>query len=265
MQIKSGGVAKTRTVANLGNCLVRNGKKVLLIDFDPQADLTSSLGFKNADGMEHTIKTLMEKIITKQPIDKKEAIITNEENIDLVPSNIELEALEASMINFENRENILRNYISKVKDDYDYILIDCRPSLGLLTINALASADSVVIPIQPQYLALKGMTQLVQAVDKVRVNINPKLKIEGILLTLADMNTNLAKTCEETVRRNYGGRIKVFKTVIPRGVKAAESTIDGKSIYAYDKKSKPAIAYEEFAKEVLKDSNRERFRTSECR
>lgn len=215
--------------------------------------------------MEQTIKTLMEKIITKQPIDKKEAIITNEENIDLVPSNIELEALEASMINFENRENILRNYISKVKDDYDYILIDCRPSLGLLTINALASADSVVIPIQPQYLALKGMTQLVQAVDKVRVNINPKLKIEGILLTLADMNTNLAKTCEETVRRNYGGRIKVFKTVIPRGVKAAESTIDGKSIYAYDKKSKPAIAYEEFAKEVLKDSNRERFRTSECR
>ena len=137
--------------------------------------------------------------------------------------------------------------------------------MGLLTINALASADSVVIPIQPQYLALKGMTQLVQAVDKVRVNINPKLKIEGILLTLADMNTNLAKTCEETVRRNYGGRIKVFKTVIPRGVKAAESTIDGKSIYAYDKKSKPAIAYEEFAKEVLKDSNRERFRTSECR
>lgn len=265
MQIKNGGVAKTTTVANLGNCLVRNGKKVLLIDFDPQADLTSSLGFKNADGMEHTIKTLMEKIITKQPIDKKEAIITNEENIDLVPSNIELEALEASMINFENRENILRNYISKVKDDYDYILIDCRPSLGLLTINALASADSVVIPIQPQYLALKGMTQLVQAVDKVRVNINPKLKIEGILLTLADMNTNLAKTCEETVRRNYGGRIKVFKTVIPRGVKAAESTIDGKSIYAYDKKSKPSIAYEEFAKEVLKDSNRERFRTSECR
>ena len=265
MQIKNGGVAKTTTVANLGNCLVRKGKKVLLIDFDPQADLTSSLGFKNADGMEHTIKTLMEKIITKQPIDKKEAIITNEENIDLVPSNIELEALEASMINFENRENILRNYISKVKDDYDYILIDCRPSLGLLTINALASADSVVIPIQPQYLALKGMTQLVQAVDKVRVNINPKLKIEGILLTLADMNTNLAKTCEETVRRNYGGRIKVFKTVIPRGVKAAESTIDGKSIYAYDKKSKPAIAYEEFAKEVLKDSNRERFRTSECR
>lgn len=265
MQIKSGGVAKTTTVVNLGNCLVRNGKKVLLIDFDPQADLTSSLGFKNADGMEHTIKTLMEKIITKQPIDKKEAIITNEEKIDLVPSNIELEALEASMINFENRENILRNYISKVKDDYDYILIDCRPSLGLLTINALASADSVVIPIQPQYLALKGMTQLVQAVDKVRVNINPKLKIEGILLTLADMNTNLAKTCEETVRRNYGGRIKVFKTVIPRGVKAAESTIDGKSIYAYDKKSKPAIAYEEFAKEVLKDSNRERFRTSECR
>ena len=205
MQIKSGGVAKTTTVANLGNCLVRNGKKVLLIDFDPQADLTSSLGFKNADGMEHTIKTLMEKIITKQPIDKKEAIITNEENIDLVPSNIELEALEASMINFENRENILKDLSLDIKKGekvaYDYILIDCRPSLGLLTINALASADSVVIPIQPQYLALKGMTQLVQAVDKVRVNINPKLKIEGILLTLADMNTNLAKTCEETVRR----------------------------------------------------------------
>ncbi len=265
MQIKSGGVAKTTTVANLGNCLVRNGKKVLLIDFDPQADLTSSLGFKNADGMEHTIKTLMEKIITKQPIDKKEAIITNEENIDLVPSNIELEALEISMIKCVNKEKILKQYVEKVKDDYDYILIDCRPSLGLLTINALATADSVIIPVQAQYLPLKGMTQLMQTIDKTRVQINSKLKIEGVLLTIADMKTKLAKTAIETLRNNYGRRIKIYNTIIPMGVKAAESTIEGKSVYAYDKKSKPAIAYEEFTKEVLKNGERDKFRTSECR
>ena len=263
--IRNGGVGKTTTTVNLGNGLVRSGKKVLLIDLDPQGDLTTSLGFKNQDNMENTIKTLMEKVIQKIDIDQEEAILKNNEGIDLIPSNIELEALETSMIKYIDKENILKKYVSKVKENYDYILIDCRPSLGLLTINALATADSVIIPVQAQYLPLKGMTQLFQTIDKTRVHINRKLKIEGVLLTIADMKTKLAKTTIETLRNNYGRNIKIYNTVIPMGVKAAESTIEGKSVYAYDKRSKPAIAYEEFTKEVLANSERTKARTYECR
>lgn len=263
--IRNGGVGKTTTTVNLGNGLVRSGKKVLLIDLDPQGDLTTSLGFKNQDNMENTIKTLMEKVIQKINIDQEEAILKNNEGIDLIPANIELEALETSMIKYIDKENILKKYVSKVRENYDYILIDCRPSLGLLTINALATADSVIIPVQAQYLPLKGMTQLFQTIDKTRVHINRKLKIEGVLLTIADMKTKLAKTTIETLRNNYGRNIKIYNTVIPMGVKAAESTIEGKSVYAYDKRSKPAIAYEEFTKEVLANSERTKARTYECR
>lgn len=263
--IRNGGVGKTTTTVNLGNGLVRSGKKVLLIDLDPQGDLTTSLGYKNQDNMENTIKTLMEKVIQKIDIDQEEAILKNNERIDLIPANIELEALETSMIKYIDKENILKKYVSKVRENYDYILIDCRPSLGLLTINALATADSVIIPVQAQYLPLKGMTQLFQTIDKTRVHINRKLKIEGVLLTIADMKTKLAKTTIETLRNNYGRNIKIYNTVIPMGVKAAESTIEGKSVYAYDKKSKPAIAYEEFTKEVLANSERTKARTYECR
>ena len=263
--IRNGGVGKTTTTVNLGNGLVRSGKKVLLIDLDPQGDLTTSLGFKNQDNMENTIKTLMEKVIQKIDIDQEEAILRNNEGIDLIPANIELEALETSMIKYIDKENILKKYVSKVRENYDYILIDCRPSLGLLTINALATADSVIIPVQAQYLPLKGMTQLFQTIDKTRVHINRKLKIEGVLLTIADMKTKLAKTTIETLRNNYGRNIKIYNTVIPMGVKAAESTIEGKSVYAYDKRSKPAIAYEEFTKEVLANSERTKARTYECR
>ena len=224
MLIRNGGVGKTTTTVNLGNELARNGKKVLLIDLDPQGDLTTSLGFKNQDNMEITIKNLMEKVIQEKPLNKREGILNCKEGVDLVPANIELEALEMSLIKFMNKENILKNYINQVKTDYDYILIDCRPSLGLLTINALATADSVIIPVQAQYLPLKGMTQLLQTIDKTRVQINPKLKIEGILLTIVDMKTRLAKTTIETLRASYGKRIKIFNTIIPMGIKAAEST-----------------------------------------
>lgn len=237
----------------------------MLIDLDPQGDLTTSLGYKNQDNMDITIKNLMEKVIQEEPINKNEGILQNAEGVNLVPANIELEALDISLVKYINKENILKQYIDKIKEDYDYILIDCRPSLGLLTINALATADSVIIPVQAQYLPLKGMTQLIQTIDKTRVQINPRLKIDGILLTIADMKTNLAKTTIETLRNSYGSRIKIYNTVIPMGVKAAESTIEGKSIYAYDKRSKPAVAYEEFTKEVLKNSEKIRDRTDKCR
>ena len=249
----------------MGNGLARKGKKVLLIDLDPQGDLTTSLGYKNQDNMEITIKNIMEKVIQEKPISKNEVILQNAEGVNLMPANIELEALDISLVKYINKENILKQYIDNVKEDYDYILIDCRPSLGLLTINALATADSVIIPVQAQYLPLKGMTQLIQTIDKTRVQINPRLKIDGILLTIADMKTNLAKTTIETLRNSYGSRIKIYNTVIPMGVKAAESTIEGKSIYAYDKKSKPAVAYENFTEEVLKNSEKTRTRADQCR
>lgn len=215
--------------------------------------------------MKITIKELMEKVIQKQSIKKNEGILQNAEGVNLVPANIELSTLDISLVNYPDNENILKQYIDKVKEDYDYVLIDCRPSLGLLTINALATADSVIIPVQAQYLPLKGMTQLIQTIDKTRVQINPRLKIDGILLTIADMKTNLAKTVIATLRNSYGSRIKIYNTVIPMGVKVAESTIEGKSIYAYDKKSKPAVAYENFTEEVLKNSEKTRTRTDQCR
>lgn len=262
---QKGGVGKTTTTVNLGNGLARNGKKVLLIDLDPQGDLTTSLGYKNQDNIDTTIKTLMEKVIQEKTINKDEGILQNAEGVKLIPANIELEALEISMIRYIDKEHILKKYVEQIKDDYDYILIDCRPSLGLLTINALATADSVIIPAQTHYLPLKGMTQLIQTIDKTRVQINPKLKIDGVLLTIADMKTRLAKITIETLRNNYGRKVNIYDTIIPMGVKAAESTLEGKSIYAYDKKSKPAIAYEEFTKEVLKNSKKTRIRTDQCR
>ncbi len=263
MQIKNGGVGKTTTTVNLGNGLFRKGKRVLLIDLDPQGDLTTSLGYKNPNSLDYIIKNLMEKEIQEIPISKNEAILKSEEGVSFIPANIELEALELSMIKYMNKENILKKYINKIKEDYDYILIDCRPALGLLTINALSTADSVIIPVQAQYLPLKDMTQLLQTIDKIRVQINPKLKVEGILLTMVDMKTNLAKVSIESLKNNYGRRIKIYDMIIPMGVKAAESTIEGKSVYAYDKKSKPAIAYEELTKEVLKDSERNKVRLAE--
>ena len=263
--IKNGGVGQTTTTVNLGNGLFRKGKRVLLIDLDPQGDLTTSLGYKNPNSLDFTIKNLMEKEIQEIPISKKDGILKNGEGVSFIPANIELEALELSMIKYMNKENILKKYINKIREDYDYILIDCRPALGLLTINALATADSVIIPVQAQYLPLKDMTQLMQTIDKIRVQINPKLKIEGILLTMVDMKTNLAKASIESLKNNYGRRIKIYDTIIPMGIKAAESTIEGKSVYAYDKKSKPAIAYEELTKEVLKDSERNKTRLAECR
>lgn len=215
--------------------------------------------------MNKTIRTFLEETIQGNPIKLDYGILQNKEGVCFIPANIELEALEISMIRYINKENILKQFVEQIKDEYDYILIDCRPSLGLLTINALATADSVIIPVQAQYLPLKGMTQLLQAIDKTKMQINPNLKIEGILLTIADMRTNLTKVTIETLRKNYGRHIKIYDSVIPMGVRTAECAIEGKSLYAYDKNSKPAKAYEEFVKEVLSSNEKSRDRNSQCR
>ena len=262
---QKGGVGKTTTTVNLGSGLARYGKKVLLIDLDPQGDLTTSLGIKNQDDIKNTIKTKLENTIQNNFSNIEEGILKYKKEVDLIPANIELEALEISMIKYMNNEKILKEYIEKIKENYDYILIDCRPSLGLLTINALASADSVIIPVQAQYLPLKGMTQLLTTIDKVRKQINSNLQIEGILLTIADMKTKLARATIDTLRNSYGNKIKIFNTVIPMGIKAAESTLEGKDLYSYNIRSKPAIAYLNFTREVLKNSERFKSRTSEPR
>ena len=187
MLIKKGGTGKTVTTENLGIGLANEGKKVLLVDFDPQGSLTISLGFPKPDEMYPTISDMLGKVIQERTVDSKEAIINHQEGIDLIPANIELSGLEVSMVNLMSRETVLKQYLKDLKQQYDYILLDCMPSLGMLTVNALAAADSVLIPVQAQYLSVKGLEQLLMTVSKVRRQINPQLRIEGILMTMVDI------------------------------------------------------------------------------
>lgn len=257
---QKGGVGKTTTTFNLGVGLARQGKKVLMIDCDPQGDLTICCGYQDNDSIETTISTVMEKIISDEDLSPGEGIIHQPEGVDLLPANIELSSMDLQLVSTMNRERIMSMYLDTVKYEYDYILLDCMPSLGMITVNAFTAADSVIIPVQAHYLPLKGMTQLTKTINKVQRQLNPKLKIEGILLTLVAENTNLAKTTEQTIRDFYGSRIKVFDTHIPMAIKCAEISVVGKSIYSYDGNSKVAKAYESFTKEVISHGERERIK-----
>ena len=245
-------MGKTTTCANLGVGLAQEGKRVLLIDSDPQGSLSISLGFTEPDELPYTLSTAMMQAIEDQPITVAEGVLHHEEKVDLLPANIELAGLEVSLINAMSREKILKQCLEPLKRDYDYILIDCMPSLGMLTINALAAADSVLVPAQPQFLSAKGLEQLLQTVNKVRRQINRNLRIDGILLTMADSRTNYSKEVSALLRSTYGSKIKVFDTEIPRSIRAAEISAEGKSIYAHDLNGKVAEAYRSFTGEVLK-------------
>lgn len=257
---QKGGTAKTTSAVNLGIGLADQGKRVLLVDADPQGDLTTALGWTEADCFDVTLATQMERIIRDEPFDCHEGILHHDEGVDLVPTNIELSGMEMTLVNAMSREFTLKNYLSELKKEYDYILIDCMPSLGMLTINALAAADSVIIPVQAHYLPLKGMTQLMKTIGRVQRQINPSLKVDGVLLTLADMRTNLARATADSLKQNYGRIVKVYKTVIPISVKAAETSAAGKSIYRYDKNGAAAKAYADFTGEVIRDGEKQRNR-----
>lgn len=255
---QKGGTGKTTTCENLGVGLTMEGKKVLLMDTDPQASLTVCLGNPNPDQLDTTLSTMLGKVMLEQPIRPGEGIIHHPEGVDLMPANIELSGLEVSLVNAMSRETILRQYLDTVKQNYDYVLLDCMPSLGMLTVNALAAADTVLIPVQAQYLPAKGLEQLLQTINKVRRQINPKLKIEGILLTMVDSRTDYAKDISELIRNTYGGKIKVYKTDIPRSVRAEEISAEGTSIFKHDPKGKVADAYRTLTKEVLANAEKKR-------
>ena len=262
---QKGGTSKTTTAINLGIGLAKQGEKVLLIDADSQGDLTAALGWRNPDDIDITLGTLLDNAIEDKPIDSETALLHHAEGVDVIPANIDLSSVEMRLVSAMSREFALRDVVNDAKEKYDYILLDCMPSLGMITINALSAADSVIIPVQAQYLPAKGMTQLIKTISRVRKQLNPNLKIDGVLLTLSDNRTNLAKETIELIRENYGHAMKVYDSVIPIAVKAAETSAVGKSIYTHDEKGKAAKAYETLVAEVLSDGKEIKSRPAPCR
>ena len=253
---QKGGVGKTVTSVNLGIGLAREGKKVMIIDSDPQGSLTISLGCNEPDSLDYTLANALINIINDEPVDVNKGLIHHEEGVDIMPGNIDLSSLEITLTGVISRETILRQYVDKARELYDYIIIDCAPSLGMMTINALACADSVIIPCQAAYLPVKGLQQLIKTIYTVKRRLNAKLEIEGILLTMVDNRTNYAKDIALEVNDVYGKSIPVFPIEIPLSVRAAEISATGSSLYVYDPKGKAAFAYTELIKEVMKNGEK---------
>lgn len=248
---QKGGVGKTVTAVNLGIGLAREGKKVLLVDMDAQGSLTASLGYQRPDQMENTLATILGRIILDEPVSPGEGILHQAEAVDLLPANIELSGLEVTLVNTMSRETILRDYLNSVRDQYDVILLDCCPSLGMLTINALAAADQVLIPMQAHYLSIKGLEQLIRTISNVKRKINPGLEIAGILITMADLRTTYSREIIKLLRNSYGDKLRIFNSIIPQSIRAAETSAEGRSIYLHDPAGKVSAAYASLTREVL--------------
>lgn len=242
---QKGGVGKTTTNINLAACLAIKGKKVLILDIDPQGNTTSGIGVSKRN-----LKDTVYNILIDKNYDPHKAIIhTKAPNLDLIPASVDLAGAEVELVQIEERERTLKNGLDKVKDEYDYIFIDCPPSLGLLTINSLTAVDSVLIPIQCEFYALEGVSQLVSTIDLVKKSLNPTLQIQGVILSMFDGRTNLSIAVVQEVKKYFGN--KVYSTVIPRNIRLAEAPSYGMPITEYDPKSKGAEAYMDFAEEFL--------------
>ena len=247
---QKGGVGKTASAVNLGIGLAKLDKKVLLIDSDSQGNLSVSLGIAEPDSLDYTLADILRDTINEAEIGRK-GILNHEEGIDFIPANIDLADMEVQLINIIGRETVLRQYLEQIKSYYDYIIIDCSPNLGMITINALTCADTVLIPVQASYLPLKGLQMLIKTIMKIKRQLNPKLNIEGILITMVDGRTNYAKEIIQLLRNEYGNTIKIFENLIPRSIKQDETAVSGNSIYKYAKNSKVAKSYEAFVSEII--------------
>lgn len=250
---QKGGVGKTTTSINLGCGLVRQRKRVCLIDFDFQGNTTQGLGYE-PDVLDITIYTIMKRMIVKDyNFETDFGILHHAEGIDLIPANMELSILETELLSvFFGREKVLKNYVGRLKDFYDYIIIDCPPSLNLITMNALVAADEVIIPLQPQFYSVRGLEQLLKIISSIRSNdLNSDLTIAGILYTCVNKQTKSFKDIKAILEEAFGSSLKIFSNFIPRNIKAEEAPSYGKSIYTYDPKGKAALAYDAFTKEYL--------------
>ena len=258
---QKGGVGKSTTVYNLGAGLAMQGKKVLLVDVDPQGDLTKMLGLRKPNDLPLTLGKAMNDIVAGVSGNEHSIIKQHHEGFDFVPGNRSLSAVEVGLVNAMSRETVLRQYINRVKNDYDYVLLDCRPALGMLVINALSASDYVLIPVQAEYFAAENMTELVGTVQSIKRQINPRLKIGGVFMTMAN-DTNFRKDIVESVKETYGKHLPIFQTVIPETVRLAEISTSNRSIYLHDPKGRAAEAYRNLTKEVMEIGEKQRSRAS---